>query len=146
MELSIIINIAVFLVSAVIFTFVGIAIRKKIAESKVGSAENEAKRIIELAQKEAENKRKEEIFKAKEEIINARKELDKEVRERRGEVQQQERRLLQKEENLENKLEQMERKEKEVEIVKKLHSLNTPIEKIAEIVNISTEEVKQIIK
>ena len=34
----------------------------------------------------------------------------------------------------------------EVEIVKKLHSLNTPIEKIAEIVNISTEEVKQIIK
>ena len=40
MELSIIINIAVFLVSAVIFTFVGIAIRKKIAESKVGSAEN----------------------------------------------------------------------------------------------------------
>ena len=37
------------------------------------------------------------------------------------------------------------RKEKE-EIVKKLHSLNTPIEKIAEIVNISTEEVKQIIK
>ena len=92
MELSIIINIAVFLVSAVIFTFVGIAIRKKIAESKVGSAENEAKRIIELAQKEAENKRKEEIFKAKEEIINARKELDKEVRERRGEVQQQERR------------------------------------------------------
>ena len=38
------------------------------------------------------------------------------------------------------------RKEKEVEIVKKLHSLNTPIEKIAGIVNISTEEVKQIIK
>lgn len=38
------------------------------------------------------------------------------------------------------------RKEKEVEIVKKLHSLNTPIEKIAEIVNISTEKVKQIIK
>ena len=38
------------------------------------------------------------------------------------------------------------RKEKEVKIVKKLHSLNTPIEKIAEIVNISTEEVKQIVK
>ena len=115
MELSIIINIAVFLVSAVIFTFVGIAIRKKIAESKVGSAENEAKRIIELAQKEAENKKKEEIFKAKEEIINARKDLDNEVRERRGEVQQQERRLLQKEENLENRILQMEKKEQDLE-------------------------------
>ena len=51
-----IINFAVFLISAVIFTFVGIFIRKKIAESKLKSAENEAKRIIELANKEAENK------------------------------------------------------------------------------------------
>ena len=110
-----VIYIAIFLISAVVFTFVGIAIRKKIAESKVGSAENEAKRIIELAQKEAENKKKEEIFKAKEEIINARKDLDNEVRERRGEVQQQERRLLQKEENLENRILQMEKKEQDLE-------------------------------
>ena len=56
--MEIIMNIAVFLVSAVIFTFVGIAIRKKIAESKMKSAESEAKRIIELANKEAENKKK----------------------------------------------------------------------------------------
>ena len=54
-----IIYIAIFLVSAIIFTFVGITIRKRIAESKVGSAEDEAKRIIELAQKEAENRKKE---------------------------------------------------------------------------------------
>ncbi|MGN1327014.1 MAG: Rnase Y domain-containing protein, partial [Clostridia bacterium] len=56
--MDIIINVAIFLVSAVIFTFVGMAIRKKIAQSKVDSAENEAKKIVELAQKEAENKRK----------------------------------------------------------------------------------------
>ena len=110
-----VIGIAIFLVSAVIFTFVGITIRKKIAESKIDSAENEAKKIIELAQKEAESKRKEEILKAKEEIINARKELDNEVRERRGEVQNQERRLIQKEENLERKIAQMDNKEREFE-------------------------------
>ena len=113
--MEIIINIAVFLVSAVIFTFVGIAIRKKIAESKMKSAESEAKRIIELANKEAENKKKEEIFKAKEEIMNARQELDKEIRERRGEVQGQERRLIQKEENLERKMENLEKKERELD-------------------------------
>ena len=113
--MDIIINIAVFLVSAIIFTFVGITIRKKVAESKIDSAENEAKKIIELAQKEAESKRKEEILKAKEEIINARKDLDNEVRERRGEVQNQERRLIQKEENLERKIAQMEKKEKDFE-------------------------------
>ena len=113
--MEIIINIAIFLVSAVIFTFVGIAIRKKIAESKMKSAESEAKRIIELANKEAENKKKEEIFKAKEEIMNARQELDKEIRERRGEVQSQERRLIQKEENLERKMENLEKKERELD-------------------------------
>ena len=94
---DIVIIIAVFLVSAAIFTFVGMYIRKKIAESKMGSAENQAKKIIEMANIEAENKKKEEIFKAKEEIMNARKDLDQEIRERRGEVQNQERRLIQKE-------------------------------------------------
>ncbi len=112
--MDIIINIAVFLISAVIFTFVGIFIRKKIAESKMKSAENEAKRIIELASKEAENRKKEEIYKAQEEIMASRKELDQEIRERRGEVQRQENRLIQKEENLENKINMLERREKEL--------------------------------
>ena len=95
---NILIGIATFLVSAVIFTFIGMYIRKKIAESKMESAENEAKKIIERANIDAENKKKEEIFKAKEEIMNARKDLDQEIRERRGEVQNQERRLIQNEE------------------------------------------------
>ena len=73
---NILIGIATFLVSAVIFTFIGMYIRKKIAESKMESAENEAKKIIERANIDAENKKKEEIFKAKEEIMNARKDLD----------------------------------------------------------------------
>ena len=47
--MDIVINIAVFLISAVIFTFVGIYTRKKIAESKMESAENEAKKILEMA-------------------------------------------------------------------------------------------------
>ena len=82
--MDLIINIAVFLIAAVIFTFVGMFLRKKTAEAKLKGAENEAQRIIEMANKEAENKKKEEIFKAKEEIMNARKDLDAEIRERRG--------------------------------------------------------------
>ncbi len=112
--MDLVINIAVFLIAAVIFTFVGIYVRKKTAESKIHSAENEANKIIEMARIEAENKKKEEIFKAKEEIMNARKDLDQEVRERRGEVQRQETRIIQKEENLERKIDLAERKEKEL--------------------------------
>ena len=112
--MDIIINVAVFLISAVIFTFVGMYIRKKLAESKMKSAEAEAKKILDIANVEAENKRKEEIIKAKEEIMNARNELDQEIRERRGEVQLQEKRLIQKEENLENRVNQLEKREKDL--------------------------------
>ena len=140
--MDIIINIAIFLISAVIFTALGMYIRKKIAESKMGSAENEAKRIIELASKEAENKKKEEIFKAKEEIINARKDLDQEIRERRGEVQSQERRLIQKEENLERKQDVVERKEKDLE--KKYDELNQKKQEITEVFNKQMSELQRI--
>lgn len=140
--MDIVINIAVFLISAVIFTFVGMYIRKKVAESKMESAENEAKKILEMANIEAENKKKEEIFKAKEEIMNARKDLDQEIRERRGEVQSQERRLIQKEENLERKLDTMEKKEKDLE--RKHQEIDEKKTEIEEVLNKQMEELQKI--
>ena len=139
---GIIINIAIFLITAVVFTFIGVIIRKKIAESKLKSAESEANQIIEKAKIEAENNKKEEIFKAKEEILSARKDLDDEIRERRGEVQQQEKRLIQKEENLERKLDSMERKEKE--LVQKEEELETKKQEITEIINKQMNELQRI--
>lgn len=107
--------IAAVLISFAIGVPVGMAYRKKIAESKIDGAEKEAKRLVETAKKEAESLRKEEIIKAKEEIMASRKELDQEIKERRGEVQKQESRLIQKEENLERREENFERKEREQE-------------------------------
>ena len=140
--MEIIIYIAVFLISAVIGIFIGILIRKKIAESKMKSAESEAKRILELANKEAENKKKEEIFKAKEEIMNSRKELDQEIRERRGEVQKQEERLLQKEENLENKIENLEKREKDLDFESK--ELEEKRQELEELQGKQMEELQRI--
>ena len=150
--MDIVINIAVFLISAIIFTFVGFFVRKKIAESKMESAENEAKKIIEQANKEAESRKKEEILKAKEEIMNNRKELDQEIRERRGEVQLQEKRLIQKEENLEKKLNDLENKEKNLntriqaneqkrEELEKLESQQ--MEELQRIANLTQEDAKK---
>lgn len=115
MDNQIIVAIITFLISAAIFIPVGMILRKKIAESKIQSAENEANRVLENAKIEAENKKKEEIFKAKEEILQNRNELDKEIKERRGEIALQEKRIIQKEESLEKKSEMIERKEKDVE-------------------------------
>ena len=113
--MEIAIYITIFLVSAILFSFVGYMVRKKSAESKIQSAEKEAQRILENAQKEAENAKKEEIVKAKEQIINSRNELEEEIRERRSDIQLQEKRLLQKEENLEKKIYSAEQKEKQLD-------------------------------
>lgn len=113
--MNIVILVAAVLISLAIGVLAGMAYRKKIAESKLGSAEEEAKRLVDLAKIEAENLKKEEIIKAKEEIMASRKELDQEIKERRGEVQRQESRLIQKEENLDKRSENFEKKEQELE-------------------------------
>lgn len=141
---NIIIDIAIFLISAIIFFFVGFIARKKIAESKLNGAEEEAKRIVESATKEAETKKKEEIFKAKEEIMNSRKELDDEIRERRSEVQLQERRILQKEENLENKMEQLEQRESSLQ--KKDEQVEAKRGEIENLIAKQTDELQRISK
>ena len=107
--------VATFLISAVIFIPVGVVIRKKIAESKIHSAEEEAKKLIENVKIEAENLKKQELIEAKEEVLKIRNDLDQEIKERRGDVQAQERRLIQKEENLEKRATMYDSKEKELE-------------------------------
>ena len=136
MENNIII-IAAVLISLVIGILVGVIIRKKIAESKINGAEEEAKKLVELAKIEADNLKKEEIFKAKEEIMNARNELDKEIKERRGEIQKQESRIIQKEENLERRSDNFEKKEKDLE--REEQNLN---ERKQDVENLYTEQMK----
>ena len=132
-----IIIVAAVLISLVIGILVGVVIRKKIAESKINGAEEEAKKLVELAKIEADNLKKEEIFKAKEEIMNARNELDKEIKERRGEIQKQESRIIQKEENLERRSDNFEKKEKELE--REEQNLN---ERKQDVENLYTEQMK----
>ena len=90
---------------------VGIIIRKAAAEKKLGSAEEQAKKILEDAIKNAESAKKESIIAAKEEIFNLKKEADNDIKERRKEVSKLERRNEQKEEALDAKLAGLEKKE-----------------------------------
>ncbi len=107
----IIIIIACVLVGGGIGFVAGIAYRKKVAESAIGSAKQEASRIVNDAVSKAESVKKEKILEAKDEIHKQRAELEREIRERRSEVQRQERRLIQKEETIDKKTENLEKKE-----------------------------------
>ena len=92
----------------------GVGYRKKFAEREIGSAEQEATRLINEAIRSGESRKKEMLLEAKDEIHKSRTEYEKEVKERRAELSKQERRLQQKEENLDKKTDAFEKKEEEL--------------------------------
>ncbi|MEE0840730.1 MAG: ribonuclease Y [Acutalibacteraceae bacterium] len=106
---------AVALVLAVIGFFVGMSYRRKSDDKAIGSAKDEAKRILNDAIKNAETKKKELLVEAKDEVLRLRQENDKELRERRSDIQRQEHRLQQKEENLDKKIDNLEIKEEKLQ-------------------------------
>jgi ribonuclease Y len=93
---------------------VGYFLRKYLAEAKIQSAEINARKILEEADKDAEAVKREAILEAKEEVHKVRNDLEKEIRERRSELQRNERRLLQKEETIDRKVEILEKKEENI--------------------------------
>ena len=93
---------------------IGFIYRRQVAESKIGSAEQKAKEILEQAEKTAVARNKDLLMEAKEDIHRLRGELERETKESRAELQKVERRLVQKEENLDKKAESYEKKEEKI--------------------------------
>ncbi len=136
----------------------GYSYRKKVAELKIGSAEEEALRVVESAKKEAvktaENAKKEKLLEAKEEIHKERNELDREIKERRNEIQRQERRIQQKEDTIDKKAQGIEAKEEQIqEKIAKLEDTQAEIERVKKlqmsqlekIAELSADEAKRLI-
>lgn len=105
-------------VCAVIFVIIGFVAgseyRRRSSEKEIGSATQEATKIINTALAEAESTKKEKILEAKDEIHKLRSDTDKEIRERRSEVQKQENRLNQREEYLDKKADSLEAKSEKI--------------------------------
>ena len=142
MLIRIILTIVGFLVGAAVIFPVAVNYRKRTAEKEIGSAEEEAKRIINESIKSAENKKREMLVEAKEEIHKSRTEYEREVREHRSELQKQERRLQQKEETLDRKTDQYERKDEE--LTRKLANVATTQEEVSEIKRAQLEMLEKI--
>lgn len=133
---------------------VGYFVRKYLAEAKITSAEEAARKIIEEARKESEAKKREVILEAKEEVHKLRNELERESRERRNELQRIERRLMQKEESLDRKTESIERKEdalqkKELELETLRENLeelkHRQLAELERLSGLTSEEAKEIL-
>lgn len=130
---------ATLVVTAIVTVVILNQLQQKKADSKVGSAEEKARAIIDDAVKTAETKKRESLLEVKEESIKTKNELDREIKERRAEISRTERRVEQKESNLDKKLEAIERREasfsaKEEEIKKQK----------AEVARLSEQRVQEL--
>ncbi|QSZ28358.1 ribonuclease Y [Aceticella autotrophica] len=130
------------LIAVAIGLLIGYFIRKFIAESKIKSAEDLSRTILENAKKDGENKKRELLLEAKEELHRQRSDLEKEIRDRRGELQRLERRLMQREESLDRRAEIIEQKDSLLE--KKQKEINDLEKKISEMHQKEVEELEKI--
>ncbi len=128
-------------ISIIIGFLAGINHRKKVAETEIGSAEQEAKRLINEAMLEAEAKKKAIILDGKDEIIKNRSEVEKELSERRKDVQRQEKRLQQREETLDRKIENLDKKSELLEKKEKLVD-----QKLTEVDELKQNQVNELEK
>lgn len=130
------------LVLCVIGFVAGSISRRKSAEKTIGSAEAEAKRILNDAMKTAETRKKESLIEAKEEIHQLRQDTEKELRERRAEVQRQEHRIQQKEETLDRKTDNLEAKEEK--LAEKSKQIDAKIEECEQLKRSQLEMLEKI--
>jgi len=144
-----IIWLAIVVVATALSFFVGWVLRKKVAESKLGTAEVKAENLLEEAKRNAEARAKEMLLEAKEESIKTKNEAEKDAKERRNELQRLEKRLLQKEEVLDRKIEKQSEKEeeakkKEEELKKKGEKLDEQRKVMADAVDKHHKELERI--
>lgn len=115
---SVIVPIVVGVICALIFGVIGFVLggehRRKTSEKEIGSATQQATKIINNALNEAEATKKARLVEAKDEIHKLRHDADKEIRERRTEVQKQENRLNQREEYLDKRADSLEKKNENI--------------------------------
>ena len=103
--------------------------RKRTAEAKIGSAEDEAKR-------------KETIVEAKDEAFKLKSEADKEIKDRRAEITRQERRMDQKEEALDKRSAAMERKEEDLK--RRTETVEARLDELEQLKMRQTEKLETI--
>lgn len=102
------------ILSGASFFYIGIVYRKKTAETKIQSAENEASKIIEDSKKDAERIKRDAIIQAKDEMLKQKDEIEKEAKERKRELQDVENRINQRQDLVDKRATLIEEKENNI--------------------------------
>ncbi len=111
--MDVLILIPMLVVVIIVFFYLGWIFNSKIGKKNILSAEAEAKRIIDDAEKDAKNIKREKLLEVKDEWYKKKTEFDKEVNQKRQKLSQLEKQLQTREENSEKKFDLILQKERE---------------------------------
>jgi ribonuclease Y len=100
-------------VVGVLSFFIGWYMNSRSSQSKVTSAKEMAKKVLEEAEREAETLKREKLLEVKDEWYQKKKDYDQEVQKQRNKLQAQEKALELREENIDRKVELLGKKERE---------------------------------
>ena len=144
MLLTVITAVIAFAIGGVIFFFSGIKYRKNIAENTIGSAEQQAKKILDDSKVDAERIKKEAILQAKDEMLKQKDEFEAEARIRKKELQEVESRINQRQDLVDKRASLIE--EKENNIIKKNEELQRKEQDLSKAKERELEELSKISK
>ncbi|MCX8074697.1 MAG: ribonuclease Y [Clostridia bacterium] len=140
-----------FAVAGIIFFYVGVQYRKKVAEAKTGTAEEKAKSIVEEAHKDAQRLKKDAEIAAKDEMLRKKDEIENEAKQRKRELQDIENRINQRQDLVDKRAAFIEEKENNIlkkneELSKKENELKMAeqreIEELSKISKMSTSDAR----
>lgn len=138
METTLIISFAIGIIGVVIGYFSANMISKKKANSIIGSAESDAKKIIKEAKSEGENIKKNKILQAKEKFIELKSEHEKVIEGRNRKVADAERRIKKKESKLSKEV------SKTIKLNKSLEEKETNYNELLENITKQKEDLEKI--
>ncbi len=146
------IEIIIAAVVAIIIGFlIGYVLMQKIQKSRTEAAANEAKTVLENAQRQAESLRREALVEAKDEALKMKQDAEQESKERLKEVRSAEQYLNQREQNLDKRIESLDYREHQIssmqgQLDRKAHDLGVAEEEIShkleQIAGLTSEEAK----
>lgn len=151
MLITVIAAVVAFAVAGVVFFYVGIGYRKKVAEAAVESAEQQAKKIVEDGKVDAERIKKEAILQAKDEMLKQKDEFEKDAKIRKKELQDIENRINQRQDLVDKRAALIEEKENNIirkndELAKKEQDLSKAkereLQELSKISRMSIDDAK----
>ncbi|MEJ5306328.1 MAG: ribonuclease Y [Ignavibacteria bacterium] len=113
MELYILIPLIV--IFSVALFFIGWTLNSQVGKQSIASAEKQAKKIIEEAEREANNIKREKLLEVKDEWFKKKQAFEQEVTNKKNNLQNYERQLKIREEAIDKKTELLEKKEKQIQ-------------------------------